>query len=126
MQQVERLEVTSDDESDHGEDRFSGGYAVRFLPWRSDEFLQLLMDVDDLVTLNRYDRRDGIGPGSRGRCRYRIAGFMDQRHRTIPYNLPRNCYNLDWVNALTREERARWEKQCEPPMSLAMDAYIKE
>lgn len=119
------LEVTSDDDSDHGEHGITGGYLVREVTWRSVEFDRLLMDIDSLALLLRYNEEGVRGRGAIGRVRYRIAGFADRRERNIPFTLPRNCYDGNWVSSLDMETREELESQWGDPISLALDPSIK-
>lgn len=117
-------EITSDDETDHGEGYDSGGYLVLVVFWRSDEFNRFIMNIDDLSVLHRYKPNKVRGPGAAGRLRIRIACFGGGSTSEIPFDLPRNCYNSEWVDSLDTETRADFESQCGEPMSLAFDADV--
>lgn len=117
--------LTSDDESDHGEGKWSGGYVVRVVSWRSEELNQLLRDVDDLAVLLRYKEPGERGRGAQVRDRYRVYDFPEKGRRAVPFTFPRNCYNERWVDALSPRRRAIFEEECGEPISLTIDPSVK-
>lgn len=104
---------------------YTGGYVVQPLDWRSDLLNQLIMDIDDMAILLRYDTLGVRGRGALVRPRFRLEG-LERVIRDVPYTFPRNCYHDRWINALSPKRRAAFERQCGAPVNLVLDPAIKE
>lgn len=123
--------ATSDDETDHGEGTWTGGFLVRLVEWRSMELLQLLMDLDDLATIDRYNPDTASrGRGNLVRHRLRIAG-LPQTESVLnqsepPFDLPMNCYSVAWVQTLCEDDRARLIADAQPAIDLSIDPTLKK
>lgn len=121
---------TSDDETDHGEWRRTGGFIVRFVDWRSMELTQFLMDLDDLATLDRYHPDTKTrGRGNIVRHRLRVEGLPGSdsvfNWTEPPVDLPSNCYSATWVQSLCEGDRLNLIANAKPPISLTIDQFIK-
>lgn len=94
------------------------------------ELTQLLMHLDDLATLDRYHpEKNTRGRGNIVRHRLRIEGLpytvsvLNQPEP--PFDLPSNCYNVEWVQSLCEGDRARLILNAKPPVSLSIEKDIQ-
>lgn len=122
--------ATSDNETDHGEGKQTRGFLVHWIGWRLLEYLQLLMDLDDLATLDRYNpNTKRQGQGSVVRQRFWILGLPVTQsllnQSNPPWDLLINCYNEDWARLLCKEDYQTLITNVKPAIQLMINSSLK-
>ena len=96
--------VLSDDESDHenGTNVGQSCYAIVQEEWRFDKLIKWLRMIDLFACGEKWDGRYVARPGN---CkRLHVISTCSKDGKAV-HELPENCYNSSWLEALTCYER---------------------